>query len=147
MSNLPAPLPARYPCGSCPYRRDAPVGLWHREELSLLTGYDAETWEQPRSLFLCHHENDRICSGWASCHPMDHNLGARLALLTGHLTGEQHDQLLSYRTGVDLFDSGRQAAEHGLAADPSRETVELRRTLDAKLREKLTQAGTDSARY
>lgn len=54
MSTLPAPLPAGNPCGSCPYRRDAPAGLWHPEELSLLTGYDAETWEQPRTLFLCH---------------------------------------------------------------------------------------------
>lgn len=140
MSTLPAPLPAGNPCGSCPYRRDAPAGLWHPEELSLLIDYDAETWEQPRSLFLCHQENGRICSGWAGCHPMEHNLGARLALATGHLTAEQYDELLSYSTGVELFGSGHQAAEHGLEADPPREIVELRRKLDAKLEEKLTEA-------
>ena len=140
MSNLPAPLPAGNPCGSCPYRRDAPVGLWHREEYAILTHYDAETWKQPSKLFLCHQENDRICSGWAGCLPMEHNLGARAALMTGHLTGEQYEELLSYSTGVDLFDSGRQAVEHGLGGDPSPETIELRRKLDAKLQEKLAES-------
>ncbi|PUB32492.1 hypothetical protein C8K30_1011018 [Promicromonospora sp. AC04] len=139
MSNQPPPLPARSPCGSCPYRRDAPVGLWHPEEAAILSEYDAETWEQPGKLFLCHQENGRICSGWASCHPMEHNLGARMALMTGHLTSDQYDELLSYRTDADLFESGRQAADHVQAADPSPETIELRRKLDAKLQHRLAE--------
>lgn len=72
---------------------------------------------------------------------MQHSLGARLALHAGHLTAEQYAALLEYSTSVEFFDSGRRAAEHGLATDPSPETVELRRKLDAKLRQKLAQTG------
>lgn len=54
MSSLPAPLPARNPCGSCPYRRDAPQGLWQPEEYVKLPAYDTETPDQPARLFACH---------------------------------------------------------------------------------------------
>jgi hypothetical protein len=54
MSNLSAPLPASNPCGSCPYRRDVPSGVWDAAEYEKLPRYDGPMADQPARLFLCH---------------------------------------------------------------------------------------------
>lgn len=108
--------PAPRPCGSCPYRRDVPSGVWHPDEYAKLPGYDADTPYQPSALFLCHQQTGRVCAGWAGCHDMPHSLAVRVAAGEGRLTGDELDAILGYRSPVELFDSGAEAAAHGLAA-------------------------------
>jgi len=132
MSNLPAPLPASNPCGSCPYWRDVPSEVWDASEYDKLPRYDAATADQPARLFLCHQQQDgRICAGWAGCHDMDHNLAARVAVLDGQLTSDEYQQLLDYTTRVPLFDSGQAAAEHGRAdeSNPGQRARQMARKL------------------
>jgi hypothetical protein len=70
------------PCGSCPYRRDVPSGIWDASEYAKLPGYDAG-WpdEQPTAAFFCHQQDDELCSGWVGCHNMVESFGLRLAFL------------------------------------------------------------------
>lgn len=97
------------PCRACPYRRDAPSGVWHRDEYDKLRRYDNETWAQPTAGFACHASPDHYCNGWAIVH-------------SGR--GHEHD-LLALRicwpeggipeTNIAMFSSGNEAADHGLA--------------------------------
>jgi hypothetical protein len=116
-------LLAKNPCGSCPYRQDVPSGLWHSSEYAKLPRYDLPTGEQPAGLFSCHQQEEqgRLCSGWAGCHDMGQTLAVRVAVISGRLSGAQMDELLDYRTDVPLFESGAEAAVHGLRdlAEPS----------------------------
>jgi uncharacterized protein DUF6283 len=58
----------REPCKSCPYRRDAPLGLWHRSEFENLLAHDAN--ELHGAMFGCHKDRERppeerrFCVGW-----------------------------------------------------------------------------------
>jgi len=107
--------PAPAPCVSCPYRRDVPSGIWDPEEYEKLPHYDGETHEQPHGVFLCHQQDGRVCAGWASCHAMDESLALRLAASAGLIDEDEFDATIDYETDVPLFDSGAEAAEHGLA--------------------------------
>lgn len=104
--------PAVGPCGSCPYRRDVPSGIWHPDEYVKLPRFDADTSGQPPAVFLCHQQDSRI---WAGCHDMDRSLGLRIADATGALSGDDVDAVLDYVSPVPLFGSGAEAAAHGLA--------------------------------
>jgi hypothetical protein len=110
------------PCGSCPYRRDVPSGVWDPDEYAKLPPYDNETAAQPVTAFLCHQQDGRLCAGWVAVHDMDESLGLRMAAAAGLLTREQYEEALDYTTDVPLFASGAEAAAHGLAevADPGR---------------------------
>lgn len=112
MSGAPARPPATRPCGSCPYRRDVPSGVWEAEEYAKLPPYDAETGAQPPGLFLCHQQDGRVCAGWAGCHDMRHALAVRIAGLKDPMLALA---LTLYRTETPLFASGAEAAAHGLA--------------------------------
>lgn len=112
--------PAPRPCESCPYRTDVPAGIWAAEEYERLGDYDAATGEQPAAVFLCHqydHEmaGARICGGWAGCHDTENLLALRLALATGSLDARSYQQIIAYESPTDLFDSGAEAADHGLS--------------------------------
>lgn len=55
------------PCGSCPYRKDVPVGTWHRSEFENLLAHDADPLSG--SIFGCHRFRLRpreatVCAGW-----------------------------------------------------------------------------------
>jgi hypothetical protein len=56
------------PCKSCPYRKDAPLKLWHRVEFLKLLHHDRN--EVTGALFGCHEFNKRPssqhrpCAGW-----------------------------------------------------------------------------------
>ena len=118
---MTAGLPAPRPCASCPYRRDAPSGVWAAEEYAKLARYDAETMLQPIDLFLCHqHDPDaaraRICAGWLGCHGGDELAAVRWATAAGHITAEDSATVRTYASPVPLFGSGAEAAAHGLAA-------------------------------
>jgi Family of unknown function (DUF6283) len=107
--------PASNPCGSCPYRRDVPSGVWNEEEYEKLPHYDLETFDQPPSVFLCHQQNGRLCAGWTGCHDMDESLAFRFAVMNGAIDPEEIDAILSYTTSSPLFSSGAEAAAHGRA--------------------------------
>lgn len=108
-------VPAARPCGSCPYRRDVPSGVWAPEEYAKLPPFDGETWEQPPTVFLCHQQDGCLCAGWAAVHNMAESLGVRAALASGLLSGEVAEALYDYTTDVPLFATGAEAAAHGLA--------------------------------
>lgn len=107
--------PAKNPCGSCPYRRDVPSGVWHPEEYGKLPQFDRPTQEQPSTVFLCHQQDGRVCSGWAGCHDMENSLGVRMGVVTGFLSPEDVEAIVDHEAGVPLFASGTEAAEHGMA--------------------------------
>lgn len=111
MIDVQRPAPA--PCGSCPYRRDVPSGVWSEEEYAKLPDYDRPTGEQPAAVFMCHQQDGRLCAGWVGCHDMQESLGMRFALTLGAISDEEYEATLSYSTGADLFASGAEAAAHG----------------------------------
>ena len=108
--------PAPNPCGSCPYRRDVPSGVWARQEYEKLPLYDRETQDQPLGVFLCHQQDGRACAGWTAVHDMYNCLGLRMAASMGMIRDQDMPAFLTYSTGVPLFSSGAEAAEHGCAA-------------------------------
>lgn len=126
--------PASTPCGSCPYRKDVPSGVWEVEEYEKLPAYDHDTADQPIGVFHCHRQDGRVCAGWAGCHDMSHALAIRFAAADGRLAGEALDAVLDYETSMPLWASGAEAAEHGLARvnDPD---LDARRVID-KLKQK-----------
>ena len=110
--------PAPRPCESCPYRRDAPSGLWDVREYEKLPAYDRDTAFQPAELFLCHQNSAdggrvRLCAGWVGCHGYE-LLALRLAGIRGELSDAELRSVFEYRSPVPLFDSGAAAAEHGV---------------------------------
>lgn len=108
--------PAARPCGSCPYRRDVPSGVWAAGEYERLPAYDYPTPFQPPALFFCHQQNGKLCAGWVGCHDMYESLALRLQASMGSiLTDEDIEAALSYESPVPLFDTGLEAAQHGLA--------------------------------
>lgn len=120
--------PAKSPCGSCPYRRDVPSGVWHEEEYAKLPLYDASTGEQPPQMFACHQQDGRLCAGWCGTHDMENNLALRVGMISGRLSEQDYEAAIDYVSPVPLFGSGAQAAEHGRAsiADPD---VKAQRTI------------------
>lgn len=115
--------PAARPCGSCPYRRDAPAQVWEPSEYELLPLYDLPTGRQPQGVFRCHQTRDaarssRACAGWLHTHnqnPAGHDLlGLRVAVFAGLLTEDQARTFADYRTDVPCFTTGAEAAARGL---------------------------------
>lgn len=127
--------PARNPCGSCPYRRAVPSGVWSAEEYDKLPAYDADTGSQPTSVFLCHQQNGRLCSGWAGCHDMEESMGIRMAIIVGKIEEQDIDAILDYTTTTPLFSSGAEAASHGAAGIESPDTA-ARKIIDKLTRKR-----------
>lgn len=54
-----------WPCGSCPYRKDAPLGLWHPAEFDNLARTERD---QFGAVFACHGTAKKptrsVCAGW-----------------------------------------------------------------------------------
>lgn len=105
---------AKRPCGSCPYRKDVPSGVWSEEEYKKLIGYDAPTPLQPVARFDCHQRDGNLCAGWVACHGMAGPTGL-LALRLLDFSGRLAPQVYEYETDVPVFASGTEAAEHGMA--------------------------------
>lgn len=105
-------LPRKSPCASCPYRKDVPSGVWDESEYSKLPSYDGEIHEQTNTaVFMCHQQDGCVCSGWLGHRdPLD-LLAVRLGISFEILSPSCAD----YSTDVELFSSGEEAAEHGIA--------------------------------
>lgn len=111
--------PCKRPCGSCPYRLDAPAGLWHSSEYFKLIEFDRPTVEQPGMVFMCHQQDGHLCAGWVGVHDMQESLGLRLECSAGNITPEEFNQCVDYTTDVPLHESGMDAAAHGIAGIPN----------------------------
>ena len=51
---------------------------------------------------------------WAGCHDGAHLLALRMAAVTGALSDADLNATIDYTTPVPLFESGAEAAEHGM---------------------------------
>ncbi len=131
--------PATNPCGSCPYRKDVPSGVWHEEEYQKLPGYDGDMIGQPLGVFGCHQQDGRLCAGWVACHDMDENLALRIAVGRGHIDGETFSKVLTYETEVEIWESGQAAHDHGVR-EISNPSVKAEKTI-TKLSKKLKSLG------
>jgi len=111
--NEPA-RPRRNPCPSCPYRRDAPSGIWAAEEYALLPRYDGDMVAQltagAGAAFHCHSTPALLCAGWLGHRdPLD-----LAAVRVGIAAGLLDPEAATYATDVALFGSGAAAAAHGV---------------------------------
>jgi hypothetical protein len=97
---------AARPCGSCPYRRDVPSGVWSETDYDKLPPYDNPFPFEPMGLFMCHQRDGCMCAGWLACHGPD-LMAMRL------LAREIEPAAFDYRTDVPVFASGAEAAAHG----------------------------------
>lgn len=52
---------ATKPCGNCPYRKDAPLKLWHKEEFQKLLASENQEFG---AVYKCHKNNGSVCVGW-----------------------------------------------------------------------------------
>jgi len=121
------------PCGSCPYRRDVPSGVWSREEYDKLPEYDDPQCLAPA--FFCHQQNGELCAGWVGCHDMDNSIGLRLSFVADNLTEEQYREALYYQPQVPIFESGKEARDHGVRdiETPSPRAIRVVQKLGKKL--------------
>lgn len=122
--------PAARPCGACPYRLDAPSGLWTADEYARLAPFDGGDPGDPAALgvFMCHAHEEQVCAGWAGVYagragtPTE-LLGPRIGLIAGFMSREVFDAVTSYSTPAPLHSSGIEAATQGMrdVADPGPE--------------------------
>jgi Family of unknown function (DUF6283) len=116
---------AKRPCASCPYRKDAPSGLWARHEYDKLLSYDGEIIDQLKNgavaTFWCHQRNGKLCAGWIATH------GAANLLAMQLNAPKVPRETWEYTTDVPLFGSGAEARKHGLKdlKKPGRKAVRL----------------------
>lgn len=117
------------PCSACPYRCDAPSGLWAAEEYDKLPPYDEVTGNQPFGAFSCHATPESLCHGWAAVHS---RRGYEFDLLALRILGIDPDSIPEW--SGELFESGTEAAEHGRARidNPSDEAMETADRLKRK---------------
>lgn len=105
---------AKVPCGSCPYRKDVPSGIWEKAEYDKLLMYDQSIIEQLLNRagpFMCHQNDGHLCAGWLACH-RDDLATLRMAAAKG---GEKYDpSVYTYETKVPVFSSGAEARAHGI---------------------------------
>lgn len=103
---------AKRPCGSCPYRKDVPSGVWSENEYQKLPDYDNDMPEQPQARFDCHQRDGNLCAGWLACHGPENLLSLRIAHILGRVIVPE---VWTYKTDVPVFASGQEACEHGMA--------------------------------
>lgn len=136
MSDLPKPSKA--PCGSCPYRKDVPPGIWVAEEYAKLPPYDGDTGEQiingGTALFYCHQNDGHLCAGWVGCHDANHLAAFRLQPVA--------EECFTYVSPIPLFASGAEAAAHGMSGvdapppEARRHMAKLERKIKASARKR-----------
>jgi hypothetical protein len=116
VSTLDLPTDTRSrPCPTCPYRRDAPSGLWARHEYAKLPAYDGTIVDQATvgaaRPFMCHSTPRSLCAGWVGHRDPTELLAVRLGISGGRIDPSTAD----YTTDVPLFATGAEAAAHGMA--------------------------------
>lgn len=126
-----APKPPKVPCGTCPYRKDVPSGIWNRAEYEKLPLYDGETGEQIMkggiALFLCHQKDGCLCGGWLLTHDRRHLAALRLSTVD--------DSVWDYNPGTPVWGSGKEAHDHGVK-DLDGPSSAAKRKIDGLLRQR-----------
>lgn len=87
------------PCKNCPYRKDAPKRLWHREEFKRLLENENDFFGK---VYMCHKKNGSVCIGWLidqdnRNHP---SIALRMAFIKNNITRTYLDKL---KSPVPLF--------------------------------------------
>lgn len=130
----------KVPCGSCPYRKDVPSGIWVKEEYDKLLIYDRPIIDQmlaSAGAFMCHQQDGKLCAGWLACH--GGNL-ATLRLAACGMGDEKYDEsVFTYETHVPVFASGAEARRHGLK-EIRRPRLTARRMIDGLRRKQANDA-------
>jgi len=134
---------AARPCASCPYRKDAPSGLWSQDEYDKLPIYDGEITDQvfkgAFAVFMCHQKDGTLCAGWVAGH-RPHEL---LALRVAGMHGERiDDSVWDYKTDIAVFSSGAEAREHGMR-DMAQPGSKARRLMEKFLEKGIAQGDND----
>lgn len=101
------------PCGSCPYRKDVPSGVWDPAEYDKLPAFDGEMAEQLLKggigVFMCHQQDGKLCAGWVGCHGANNLVALRMVSNVAR-------SVWRFRSPVALFQSGAEACAHGKRA-------------------------------
>jgi len=127
-------------CGSCPYLRSTPSGIWHPEEYEKLCKYDDETFLQPLGVFCCHNEPNAFCHGWLEVHGKAHDL-LSLRMAASSLPEDffiPEKTVLTYNSGSEAMDSGMEGIKH-----PSRDAV-LKMESIARTRKRKAQCSDEA---
>lgn len=129
------------PCAFCPYRKDCPSGVWGEEEYAKLSEL-----HHPMSIahFNCHATEEpggqELCRGWLEVSGRL-SLGLRMYMSVmsqkGDFTNEDAEEIfeaLDNPCGVEFFETGQDACEHGLRDIffPSREAFQAMDILQNK---------------
>lgn len=128
------PKPSAVPCGTCPYRKDVPAGIWAASEYEKLPGYDGEIIDQlfagATALFYCHQNDGHLCAGWVGCHDMENMFATRMTKVD--------ESVFTYVSPIPLFASGQEACDHGLSGvdEPSHEALVAMAKLEKKRAER-----------
>lgn len=79
------------PCENCPYRKDAPLKLWHKSEYEKLKEQD----EQWGGIYGCHKKDGHVCVGWLMKQDEKRmpNLNLRIAIMRNEVSVEYLDSL------------------------------------------------------
>jgi hypothetical protein len=94
------------PCNNCPYRTDAPLKHWHKEEYKKLLKMESD---QMGAIYHCHKNNGSVCVGWLM--KQDENrfpsISLRIALIKHNVNRKYLDSLNSparlYRTVKEMI--------------------------------------------
>ncbi len=91
------------PCAKCPYRKDAPLALWSREEFTRLMETEADL---VGSVFGCHNNDATVCRGWFLDQRRRYypSIRLRVLLATSNIDPVALEAITAPE-GVDLFPS------------------------------------------
>lgn len=80
------------PCNNCPYRKDAPLKLWHKSEYEKLERSESDNWG---CVYGCHKNNGSVCVGWLMNQERRNfpSLALRLKMIKQNITKEFLDSL------------------------------------------------------
>ena len=105
------------PCASCPYRRDAPRGMWHPTEFTNLMIQDANV---VGATFGCHEfnkrppEQHRPCAGWLLDQKRRGIPNVRLRVLLGQNADAARCFNEANDAGLFLFDSIKEMVDENM---------------------------------
>lgn len=93
------------PCKNCPYRKDAPLRLWHNHHYLDLLKYEKEYFGV---VYACHKKNGCVCIGWLMMQDKNRlpSISLRMKLMKENIGESYLDSLHSksemYETTADM---------------------------------------------
>lgn len=110
----------REPCKTCPYRKDVPIGTWHKSEFTSLLAHDADPVYGHQ--FGCHQyrkrpvAEHRPCVGWLLDQRRRNvpSMQLRLTLITKKAASKQFKEISD--GGHEIYDSIEEMARVNIPA-------------------------------